>query len=75
MIAITRILASDLGKTHAGQEFKILVSHLDDIGTFYLECMHCIRKHACNNTLQTFNDVAKYIKASVFAGKNRIQDK
>jgi hypothetical protein len=65
---IFRILSSKLAKTPAGQEFEVLANHISDVSTFYLECMHCIRKHAANNTTQIFNDVAKYIKTSVLFG-------
>lgn len=65
---IFRILSSKFAKTPAGQEFEILANHIHDVGKFYLECMHCIRKHAANNTPQVFNDVAKYIKTSVLFG-------
>lgn len=66
----TRILTSNLGKTIAGNEFKELWRHVDDVGTFYLMCMHCIRQHALKDTTFIFNDIAKYIRSSImFGGK------
>jgi hypothetical protein len=63
-------ISSMLGKTPAGNEFQELVSHIDDVGQFYLICMQCIRKHAAQNTVSTFNNVAKYIKISIIHGVN-----
>ena len=65
---ILRILSSKLAQTVPGQEFEMLANHIHDVGTFYLECMHCIRKHAVKNTPQIFDDVAKYIKTSILFG-------
>jgi len=67
---ILRILSSKSVKTPAEQEFEELANYIHDVGTFYLECMHCVRKHAANNTPQIFNDVAKYIKTSILFGYN-----
>lgn len=65
---ILQIVSSKSAKTPAEQEFEMLANNIHDVGTFYLECMHSIRKHAANNTPQVFNDVAKNIKKSVLFG-------
>lgn len=59
------ILSTKLGKTRAGIEFRELIRHIGDVGQFYLICMQSIREHAAMNTVSTFNDIAKYIKASI----------
>jgi hypothetical protein len=61
----SKILSSKLAKTPAGNEFRELIKYIGDVGQFYLICMQCIRKHAARNTVCIFNDIAKYIKASI----------
>lgn len=65
---VLRLLSSKLVLTPAGKEFELLANQIHDVGEFYLACMHCIRKHAANNTTHVFNDVVKYIKTSVLFG-------
>lgn len=66
---IACILSSDIRKTAYGQEFERLCQYIDDVGNFYLECMVCIRRHALNNTMYIFNDVAKCIRIVITSGR------
>lgn len=64
----SKITSSKLAKSPAGQEFNELIQYIDNVGEFYMLCMHSIRKHTANNTTLIFNDIAKYIKTVTMFG-------